>query len=67
MKALFFEMVGSTCAGPKQRSLNMCDTDKCCQKLKKLKVKPQEYTLGQIQECHGDSKKHPCVSKKTMK
>ena len=45
----------------------MCETDKYYQKLKKLKVKPQKYTPEHIQECPGDSKKHPCVSKKTKK
>ena len=45
----------------------MCEKEKCCQKPEQLKGKPQECTPEQIQECHGDSKKHPCVSQKTKK
>jgi hypothetical protein len=34
-----------------------------CQKPEKLKGKPEECTPEQIRECHGDVKKHPCVTK----
>jgi ArsR family transcriptional regulator len=36
----------------------MCDCK--CQQPEKLKSKPEECTLEQIKECHGD-KEHPCV------
>lgn len=45
----------------------MCEKDNCCLKPNKLKGKPQDCTPEQIKECHGDSKKHPCVQKKTKK
>jgi hypothetical protein len=35
----------------------MCDCK--CQKPEKLKGKPEECTLEQINECHGDME-HPC-------
>jgi len=36
----------------------MCDCK--CQKPEKLKGKPEECTLEQIKECHGDEKGHTC-------
>ena len=39
----------------------MCDCK--CQYPEKLKGKPEECTLEQIKECHGDTE-HPCVDKK---
>lgn len=36
----------------------------CCQRPEKLKGKPSECTPEQIQECHGDTKEHPCVEGK---
>ena len=39
----------------------MCDCR--CQYPEKLKGKPEECTLEQIKECHGD-KDHPCVNEK---
>jgi len=40
----------------------MCDCK--CQKPEKLKGKPEECTLEQIKECHGDDKGHPCTDEK---
>ena len=37
-----------------------------CQYPEKLKGKPEECTLEQIKECHGDTE-HPCVDKKEKK
>jgi len=45
----------------------MCEKEKCCQKPEQLKGKPQECTPEQVQECHGDVKKHPCEPNKTKK
>ena len=39
----------------------MCEKGKCCQKPEQLKGKPQDCSSEQIQECHGDVKKHPCL------
>jgi ArsR family transcriptional regulator len=41
----------------------MC-CDPCCEKLEKLKGKPDECTPAQIKECHGDVKQHPCEGEK---
>ena len=43
----------------------MCDCN--CQKPEKLKGKPEECSLEQIKECHGDEKGHPCVEIKEKK
>jgi ArsR family transcriptional regulator, arsenate/arsenite/antimonite-responsive transcriptional repressor len=42
----------------------MCDCK--CQQPEKLKSKPEECTLEQIKECHGDTK-HSCVEEKEEK
>jgi ArsR family transcriptional regulator, arsenate/arsenite/antimonite-responsive transcriptional repressor len=42
----------------------MCDCK--CQQPEKLKGKPEECTLEQIKECHGD-KEHPCVEEEEKK
>ena len=39
----------------------MCDCK--CEKPEKLKGKPEECTVEQIKECHGDQE-HPCVDEK---
>lgn len=39
----------------------MCNKGSWCQKPEKLKGKSKDCTPEQIKECHGDSKKHPCV------
>ncbi len=36
----------------------------CCERLEKLKGKPEECTPQQIKECHGDEKMHPCTREK---
>lgn len=36
----------------------------CCEKPEKLKGKPEDCTLEQIKECHGDVKKHACTGEK---
>jgi len=41
----------------------MCGKQDCCKKPEQLKGKPEKCTAKQIQECHGDVKKHPCVKK----
>ncbi len=39
----------------------MCEKNKCgCRKQENLKDKPEDCTPEQIEECHGDEKKHPC-------
>ena len=38
----------------------MCKDVSCCQKLEKLKEKPEECTPEQIAECHPDQEGHPC-------
>ena len=40
----------------------MCGKGTCCQKPEELKGKPRDCTPEQIEKCHGDSEKHPCVS-----
>jgi len=42
----------------------MCDCN--CEYPEKLKGKPEECTLEQIKECHGDME-HPCVEEKEKK
>src|SRR4030042_4526615 len=42
----------------------MCDCK--CEYPEKLKGKPEECTLEQIKECHGDTE-HPCVEEKEKK
>jgi hypothetical protein len=42
--------------------LEMCKS--CCEHPEKLKGKPEECTPGQIKECHGEAKEHPCVGDK---
>ena len=39
----------------------MCDKNKCCQKPKELKDKPEQCSPEQIKKCHGDAAEHPCV------
>jgi len=41
----------------------MCNENSCCQKPEQLKGKPRECAPKQIEECHGSSKNHPCVTK----
>lgn len=36
-----------------------------CQKPEHLKGKPEECSDEQIKKCHGDTKEHPCVTKKS--
>jgi ArsR family transcriptional regulator len=43
--------------------IKMCCND-CCQQPDKLIGTPQECTPEQIQECHGDTKEHPCEEEK---
>jgi len=38
----------------------MCHEKAKCEKPKNLKGKPEECSSEQIQECHGDTKGHPC-------
>jgi hypothetical protein len=38
--------------------------EKACEHPEKLKGKPGECTPEQIRECHGDDKKHCCVTKR---
>ena len=38
---------------------NMCQN--CCEQPIKLKDKPENCSPGQIKECHGDTKEHPCT------
>ena len=45
----------------------MCDGKKGCEKPEELKGKPQECSAEQIRKCHGDVKKHPCVTKQAEK
>jgi DNA-binding transcriptional ArsR family regulator len=44
---------------PKSEEANMCQN--CCQQPNKLTDKPENCTLEQIKECHGDTKEHPCT------
>jgi ArsR family transcriptional regulator len=44
---------------PESGEVNMCEN--CCQQPDKLKDKPENCTLEQIRECHGDTKDHPCT------
>jgi hypothetical protein len=39
----------------------MCDR-RLCQKPKELVGKPEECSPEQIKKCHGEAKKHPCVT-----
>ena len=41
-----------------KEEVKMCDCK--CQQPEKLKSKPEECTLEQIKECHGDEKGHAC-------
>ncbi len=43
----------------------MCDCK--CQQPEKLKGKPEECTLEQIKECHGDEKGHTCCGDESEK
>jgi hypothetical protein len=45
-----------------RRDINMCKD--CCEHPEKLKGRPEDCTLEQIEECHGDIKEHPCESEK---
>jgi len=45
-----------------KEGVKMCDCK--CQNPEKLKGKPEECTLEQIKECHGDTKEHPCEDEK---
>ena len=41
----------------------MCgDTENRCKNPEKLRGRPEECSPEQVRECHGDAKKHPCVS-----
>lgn len=35
----------------------------CCERPERLKGRPDECTLEQIRECHGEGKDHPCAGK----
>ena len=39
----------------------MCKEKSGCKYPERLKGKPEECTPEQVEECHGDAKKHPCV------
>ena len=41
----------------------MCDAEnKCeCEKPENLKTTPEECTPEQVEECHGETKEHPCT------
>ncbi len=39
----------------------MSEEKKGCQKPERLKDAPGECSPEQVEECHGDTKKHPCV------
>lgn len=41
-----------------RREMNMCKG--CCEHPEKLKGTPEECSEEQINECHGDTKNHPC-------
>jgi len=45
-----------------KEGVKMCDCK--CQYPEKLIGKPEECTLEQIKECHGDTKEHPCEDEK---
>jgi hypothetical protein len=47
----------------------MCCAEKKsgCQCPDELKGKPEECTPEQIQECHGTTEEHPCLSKEEKK
>ncbi len=42
----------------------MTERKENCQKPERLKGVPGECSQEQIRECHGDTKKHPCVTGK---
>ncbi|MBW2432531.1 MAG: winged helix-turn-helix transcriptional regulator [Deltaproteobacteria bacterium] len=44
--------------------VNMCQNS--CQKPDKLKDKPENCSPEQIRECHGDTKKHPCLKENSV-
>jgi hypothetical protein len=39
----------------------MCSKKTECQKPQELKGKPDDCTVEQIKECHGDAAEHPCT------
>ena len=44
--------------------MSRCNQKKeSCQKPENLKGNPEDCSLAQIKECHGDAKAHPCVTK----
>jgi len=45
-----------------KEGVKMCDCK--CQHPEKIKGKPEECTLKQIKECHGDEKGHSCCDEK---
>jgi len=49
---------------PYKEDVKMCDCK--CQKPEKLKGKPEECTLEQIKECHGDEKGHSCCDENEL-
>jgi len=48
------------CDGKEVKAMCQC----CCERPEKLKGKPEESTPGQIRECHGEVKSHPCKENK---
>jgi len=46
----------------KARKQAKCARKKKCKKPEQLNGKPEQCSPKQIIKCHGDAKKHPCVS-----
>jgi len=40
------------------------ESTKGCEHPERLQGKPEEFSLEQIGECHGELKEHPCVRAK---
>ena len=45
----------------------MPKANQCCQKLERLKNKPEQCSSKQVEECHGPAKVHPCLTGKQTK
>jgi len=41
----------------------MCDGKEGCQKPKEPVGKPEQCSPEQVRKCHGDLRKHPCLTK----
>jgi hypothetical protein len=39
----------------------MSNGNKCCERPKALRGKPQDCSPEQVRKCHGDVTRHPCV------